>query len=493
MTDSDINTFHKWQSLRESYRRIAGRGEVLMHIIGKRIWESLTREFEDHTDSPRINVLVLASAVGMVVALLSMPMPYDDLYRHAVAYLYDYDYLKLYPFMDFPSWNYWIGFERALAWLQQGPFGLSRVITVRVVQVTGLILSFAVVIAALWKRLRSRPDAQYWAMALILMVFPIVATRAVINARPEGFAAIWLFSAFILRPWLWVAIGAAIAPMYGLLPIYAVGALCLDTTWRRKLTALVVVLLLQTGFWIWYTDGRWLELFDYMRRWLANRTVPVTENYPLLAWMVMDKAAIAMTVTLFLARSYCGGKWKDIRTPVLSCAAVAAVFVASNMVRYVTLVLVIESVITAVFLAACKQALYIRHLTLRIGLFVMLAFSPLIVVRGYELPKFALPQGARVFAVGGGALAAPFYAQGTIEVLPSMEHGGNAREIRDAFAEALKKGSFDCQFLTDFGVTHVIENYMKGPPPACLKLKEVNLAWKLWENSNLRKTPYGPR
>jgi len=58
-----------------------------------------------------------------------------------------------------------------------------------------------------------------------------------------------MVSALLLSPFIWVAIGALIAPIYGLIPIYAVGAAFLNVSVRKKAFSFATVVFLQIGFW----------------------------------------------------------------------------------------------------------------------------------------------------------------------------------------------------------------------------------------------------
>jgi len=105
-----------------------------------------------------------------------------------------------------------------------------------------------------------------------------------------------MVSALLLSPFIWVAIGALIAPIYGLIPIYAVGAAFLNVSVRKKAFSFATVVFLQIGFWMWYTDFRWPELFSYLNRWVEGRSLPVMENASLLI------------VMLFQLRGHCRGR-----------------------------------------------------------------------------------------------------------------------------------------------------------------------------------------
>ncbi len=440
----------------------------------------LARELGDGDNGPRYNLLLLGCVFSFLLVLFSLPMPTDDLYRHIVSHLYGYDYRQLYPFMDFPSWNYWIGYEKALAWLQGPPLELSRITVVRIVQLTALVLSYLVVVFSFWKVLKTRADGQYWVMAILLVVFPLFAYRAAANGRPEIFATIWMISALLVSAPLWVFLGALIAPIYGLIPIYAIGAAFLNTTLRKRVLAFVLVLAIQVGFWLWFTDGKWPEIFGYLHRWVEGRSLPIAENSSLLIMMLFQLKGIAAVGLLVLAWSVYRPAEAQFRTRLLPALFVVIAFAAPNMSRYMAIVVFTLLIIAAICLAQRPEALRLSSWVIRVFLFLAVAFTGTVKVSN-KPPVFDIPVGSRVFALDGqAALALPFYSSGLIEVIPSMEHGGNAQVIKEALLMAAKTGTLDCGILKEFEITHVVEKSLKGEPPACLELQKTDRAWRMW-------------
>jgi len=287
-------------------------------------------------------------------------------------------------------------------------------------------------------------------------------------------------SALLLSPFIWVAIGALIAPIYGLIPIYAVGAAFLNVSVRKKAFSFATVVFLQIGFWMWYTDFRWPELFSYLNRWVEGRSLPVMENASLLIVMLFQLRGIAAVGLLALVLGAFRPSLKEFDRTFLPVFFVVSFFAGTNMSRYMPVVLFGLAVLTALALGRKPQLLPLKSWAIRVALFVALAFTGQIKTAG-SAPTFSLPEGSFVFAVDGpGSLALPFYSPERIQVIPSMEHGGNAAAVKEALALAAKKGTIDCALLHELKITHVVEKSLKGEPPACLDLTRTDKNWRLW-------------
>jgi len=79
-----------------------------------------------------------------------------------------------------------------------------------------------------------------------------------------------------------------------------------------------------------------------------------------------------------------------------------------------------------------------------------------------------------------------YFSKAPIKVVPSMEVGWMRKDVQE-FLKEVYEGKLDCRKLYKFRFDYVVENTLKGKPPACLELEKVDGNYRVWKVKNSDK------
>lgn len=403
------------------------------------------------------------------------PMPRDDMLAIVPIALGDFSHLSFIGSQWGLFGSPWIGLE----WL------VAQLITVLADKDLAIrtLQSFAVVgtmgLATLAVRKEMPSSKQFWLFALVLVALMLrcgLPMRAV-GARAEAFFALLVLLAFVARPWVWLVVGVAMAPLYWLAPIYAPAALLLKATLRVRLISALAYVGFSAAIWLVFTDGHWLEWLAQTQQWVGNRiggAASVTENAPV--FQALGWPAVLLLCGLFALLATRGA----VRREDWPFAVVIGWFLLPDMIRYVPLVMVVLGVWVARL--SERQPLQLsRH---RAASLIIAPLGVWYLLHGANLgeesaPLFQIPPASAVFAEPAPSYLHLAYSSQGIRLAPSFEPGADVRELQDAALNIGSNGSISCDLLQRFSFDYLAEKSLRSLP-SCLSLVQVSGHWRLW-------------
>ncbi len=372
--------------------------------------------------------------------------PSDDLLRHSKAYLYGFDYSKLYVY----AWNYpidpYITFDMFAGWmdLHLGYIGLKLI--------QGLcLLSFCI---GFYLNTRS------WSDRFRVLVFGLVLLCVggrIALGRPEAFEAAFLMIGLSLSGIPAVLWGAFMGALYFLFPIYLVPMALV----KREYAVSIVIAL---AFWYAVSGGSFFaDAYQIVASVLFNRAYPIVENLSILN--MLGSAAFLILLYLFI-------KSRDLRywVPLL-------LFTLVNQLRYVDVL----APLAGISLSERKTGLErIRFGPLETAAFLAVMFVSL----HYAFPEYQITDlrinDSAVFCDSTLCMYDVVYTGRNITVSPSMELGFGAKALQEAQASMLYNGTLDCSIFKQYNFDTVVESSLTEIPP-CLRLEGVDGPYRIWK------------
>ncbi|MBU2818365.1 hypothetical protein HF282_12875 [Acidithiobacillus ferrooxidans] len=419
-------------------------------------------------------------AAGCVIAsfIMAHPAPSDDLLKDLVSGRYGFDYRKAFwasPLLT--HGDQYIGFDLLASWVYAhlplrwayAPFQAA------------LVLGYLAVQARLYPRiLRDVPYRHGWTALLILLVWlqPEFIER-VVSGRPESFMALWAFSALAMdTPLLvviWAILGAFLMPSYWLAGVYIPAALLLPGRGlKSRLLIGAGVAAIFMGFWGWYTDLRWPIWLLELHTEMGLRQEAVAENMGM---------ALAMYAPAMLVAIVAFWRFRDgLRTVSPWIWAVIAWFLLPDMIRYLDIIAALVSAALATAIAADREHAQLDGnwpglFAVLAGLFWVVGQVPHTELNAVHIAGYR--PGQRVLTAFGPLTYDAIYENPGIRVAPAMELGATEISVQRA-SMALQRGRVSCSVLARYHVAYVIENSLRGTPPACLGLLSMDGATRVW-------------
>ncbi len=325
--------------------------------------------------------------------------PKDDLLRHAVAYLWDYDYRVPYQLTSFaPTFDYYIGFDVIMGWLHRhlGDYALA------VPQLTALALTF---IAC--NRLLKGTDVN---VRLILLMFTIqyIAGRIMLG-RPSIVCSSIMLGLYAydekLRGSTKVIVAFFMGVLYYLSFIYFVPLLLKD---RKYLISLVGA----GVFWLAYSNGAFVTETLAVVTSLNDQNLPVTENKTIIGFYV--KMFLFSLPMIYFAR-------QDVKT------FISIIYLSlSNQVRYVETIM---PLMVSFFRFMPHRLRVSPVMTLGAVFFLLVQFPWGVQQVLFEIPSM-LPPASHVLTEDMNVMYQLVYKDQSLRVSPVMPTGGPIKRSR---------------------------------------------------------------
>ncbi len=427
-------------------------------------------------------------ARGMVVGfLLVWPLlwlahggmtPGDDVLRHFTAWRHDYDYQRLYAYLDprFPQQSMWVGYEWLIGHLHRA---LGLELAIPVLQ----CLIYAAAAYSLWRvaltlipECADRTDVWTWRLVIVSVLLLTQLIFRIGMARPEVLFTLWAMSAIWMRPWLWLLVGAAIQPLYWLGVVYVPAAALLQASWRTRAVCGGVALVVGLAFWLGYAGLAWPHFLWLSQDWIRLRLAPVGENETIFLALMIPAFVGTLLVLVWRGQMDWRRDW-----PVFT---LLAWFLLPGQIRYLSTVhallvlLVTRSVALPRLGTAGQIAVWVAVLVS--STYGVTASGKLASSFSKGLPHFkSLAAGDQVLTAFDQATYLLPAENPGIRSAPAMELGATIQPVQ-ALAVALSgTGKLDCRALQGYGFTHVVEKRMAATAP-CLEILEISNGWRLW-------------
>ena len=473
---------------------------------------------------------ILLSATAVV---FTTELPADDMLRHAVAWQWGYDNRLHYPFSTFGdfAWSQWLGWEWLCGQLAQG-FGLTTTQVIGVVR-GAMTLLVGVLIWATVRKLflgtglstrlsaRETPNShirvlQCLALLGFALIFYGVVWGRLMLGRPESVLFVSLMVGYLApgrwRRWIWAAVMLPLVPLYWMAPIYSAGALMLrartlaDVAKNMALAALYVAL--AAAFWLWYTQGQYLDLFARMGEALAYSRNKVSELQYNVAGLSNPKVllAVAIFVVACTLQAFRGDSAQDLRArmrqaPELgwsfwACLSIAFVLALPDMVRYMPYIAFLLSLVVCLLVKlwfTTNQTVVNNRLA---GLSSPLVYRALAVlccvvtVAVVQIPPtrdklnqpllevFKVEPGALVLSQFNSAAYVMTASNPQAQVTPVYEMGAVTKPAREVVADFSLGRWPACEVIHEFD--YLFENNVSDRQPACVEFVQKAKGYTLW-------------
>lgn len=389
----------------------------------------------------------------LMLAIMVIIKPYeppDDLLRHLISYLHNYDYRKMYLYSDFPPFNMYAGFD----WLvgqAHAAFGYYSYILVQVVNVLLFSLIYLYLLRDVEPNLR----------AAVLLVALIAVLPRLLLGRPSSFEGSLMLLGFAMArdsrvPW-WghACVGSIMVPLYYLFPIYVIPLV---------LVKRIYLLVLAAGLLWWHMmsgGAYWETAISVLKSGSVGRFTEIDELKSALPSMFQVLFAVIPAVLYFK---------KDKITGLASLW-----FLLPNQVRYLE---------TAVPLMLSMA----RHMAFRPSVWVILSLFGVLLstqvglsakssVTKAVLLKDAFAPGDRVYAAA--MTMGVQYANPYILMAPGFEPEWLMPPLRESFVKTVKTGVFDCSTISKYPFDYVVESHLREKP-ACLDLYKIAGVYRVW-------------
>lgn len=374
--------------------------------------------------------------------------PSDDLLRHAVSYLWGYDYNV--PYFDSvykTHFDMYIGFDVGVGLLHRLLGKGSLVIA----QLFSLTLTFW----ALNRMLRGSDDNL---KVVVLLCMLVLLTPRFILGRPSLACSSVMLCLIAFRDDLPVAVavalGALMAPLYYLFWIYFVPLVIFD---RRHLLGVVAGL----GFWLSYSHGLYFsEVFNVLGE-MGMRNVRITENVTIMGFM-LTHWVFYIPLVMNLRKD-----WKS--------ALSVAVMSATNQVRYV------ESIVPLVLG-------YFRFVNFKVSTVVVMGLVLLSVTfmryrpDSFEVEAIGklIPSGSKVLTDDMSTAYHLVFWEPKLMVSPHYGYGLTPKDTQALYL-GFSKGELDCGNRGLLKFNYVVERSLKGARPGCLEPAGLAGDLRVWK------------
>lgn len=478
---------------------------------------------------------VVLSAIAVV---FTTELPADDMLRHAVAWQWGFDNRQHYPFSTFGdfAWSQWLGWEWLCGQLAQS-FGLT---TTQVIGVMRGAMTLAVggLIWATMSRLFLGKEGgvqqlqhaqqvqqvqqvqhaqtrvlQCLALLGFALIFYGVVWGRLMLGRPESMLFVSLMVGYLApRRWVWAAVMLPMVPLYWMAPIYSAGALMFQVKTLRgvatNIALAAVYVAVAAAFWLWYTQGQYLDLFARMGEALAYSRNKVSELQYNVAGLSNPKVLLAVTFFV-LACTVQAFRGDDVRTrlresPALAgslwaCFSIAFVLALPDMVRYMPYIGFLLSLVVCLLLKlwlTTGQTVVNNRPERFLGWLSPVAYRALAVVccavtvAVVQIPPtrdklnqpllevFKVEPGALVLSQFNSAAYVMTASNPQAQVTPVYEMGAVTKPERSVMAEFSLGRWPACEVIQDFD--YVFENNVSDKHPACVEFVQKAKGYTLW-------------
>ena len=421
------------------------------------------------------------------------PAPPDDLLKHLVASLYQFNYHKLYwgsPWLM--HGDPYIGTDWAAGWFYAHCSERWAYVPFQ----AALMIGFFAVQMRVYPRILAGLSTRYaWSALLILLVWsqPEFVGK-IVSGRPETFMALWAFAAIAVEGsfglLLWVVAGVALIPAYWIAIAYFPAVLILRRSWKVRIALFSGLSAAFALFWGIYTKGQWLHWLLGLHADIARRQFPVGENQHVLVEIFSMSAVlwILLSVWALLARK---GHPKGATGLVVPAGLgwLIAWFMVPDMVRYMDVLMPLFSLGLAGWI---RDALNAQDDP---GKSMMETWAPSAVVvgsllwggmlishQGFTMLPVHIPgyqPGQKVLTPFGPITYDVPYENPGIRVTPAMEIGATRIPLQKASDALGKKGTVSCALLHHYRVNYVVGRLNENPP-SCLHLIKMHRSVQIW-------------
>lgn len=375
--------------------------------------------------------------------------PKDDLLRHAVAYLWDYDYRIPYQFTSFePTFDSYIGFDVIMGWLHRflGDYALA------VPQLIALTLVFFAT-----NRLLKGTDTN---VRLILLMFTIqfIAGRIMLG-RPSIVCSSIMLILYAydeqLRGGTKVVAGFFMGVLYYLSFIYFVPLLLKDRKYILSMTGALI-------FWLAYSHGAFVPETLAVVTSLNDQNLSVTENKTIIGfYFKMFLFALPM---IYFGR-------RDLKTLFSICY-----LSLSNQVRYVETIM---SLLVSFFRFVPDRIRVTPVMTLGAVFFLLVQFPWGVQQILSEIPA-RIPASSYVLTEDMKVMYQLIYKNPSLRVSPCYAYGWTDKEVQKVIRD-ISRGELDCDDSALHKFQYLVESNLQGQPPRCLDLIAVEQSKRLWK------------
>ena len=420
----------------------------------------------------------LPFSIYAIIYISTIPLPYDDMLRHAVSYQFNYDYSNLFVHSQLkPTINLWIGTEVLAGKITDL---VGKEYSIRILQYLTIAVYLAVFIKAIHKLLGDNKNKWIIITVLVLVVLSTTVSIRITAARPELYSATWLMSAVFLHPAIWTIIGILLIPTYWLMPIYICGVLLLKTTFHKKILISTLLILFSYIFWHMYSEGEYIHNILLIKEWFNNRIMGVGENKTLL-FQIFDISVFIIISMLFI--SFTKNKAID-KKHIIEFTVVIIIFLLPDMTRYITTVIPLIIFIIAININHTEFNLNnkTKFIIFLLAIYIAKDAGNMSGKIASQRADFILPKNSVVLTEFNDSLYSTIFHNPNIKIAPSMEIGATDKNIQQLVVDISINNSLNCDELVKHDFTHIIEGSLNMVgTPTCLDLVEAKGKWKLWK------------
>ena len=418
--------------------------------IGTFPFEAYSRFFTYENDIFRpYHLFIFLLAIWCVGFYAKAFFPKDDLLRHTIAYLWDYDYRIPYQFTSFmPTFDSYIGFDVIMGWLHRflGDYALA------VPQLTALTLVFFAT-----SRLLKDTDNNV-RLILLMVTIQYIAGRIMLG-RPSIVCSSIMLILYAydeeLRGGTKVVTGFFMGVLYYLSFIYFVPLLLKDRKYILSMTGALI-------FWLAYSHGAFVPETLAVVTSLNDQNLPVTENKTIIGfYFKMFLFALPM---IYFGR-------RDLKTLFSVCY-----LSLSNQVRYVETIL---SLMISFFRFVPDTIRVTPLMTLGAVFFLLVQFPWGVQQILSEIPA-RIPASSYVLTEDMNAMYQLIYKNPSIHVSPCYAYGWTNKDVQKVIKD-IGRGKLDCEDRALHKFQYLVESNLQGQPPRCLDLIAVEQSKRLWK------------
>lgn len=414
----------------------------------------------------------VVSGLAFVFLLALSPPPTDDLLRHISAWQFNYDYSKVYAETDvFPKINLWFGYELIAGQLAQW---LGQDIAFRLIQAVCIGANVLVISLVMGKLLKDHGNRYLLVTAGICTLFIVGSISRFGLGRPEMFLTPLIFSSVLLSPVAWLTLILVLSPCYWLTPMFAMGAVLLDTSWRNRfLFGALAGFGSAAVLWL-FMGNEWWNTLHMVGIWNDVRVGSISELKGLGTAILRPEPLATLLLSVWLlARSprQITDKW------VGGALLIMLICAGFNYARYFAIFHMANLVVIARIM---PREWYLSNRLVMLGLSFMMAIWMIVhVPNGHpRTTQFHLPAGSKMLGTMALNYEMLSFGNSSSQFVPGFDIAIHHKEDQEA-AAGLEMGRVDCDYLRSHKYTHVGEKSLDAIPD-CLSLIEVSKEYRLW-------------
>jgi hypothetical protein len=334
------------------------------------------------------------------------------------------------------------------------------------------------------------PSLRFFAVAigLVGMVFPRLYL-----GRPEVIFTGLVFAAFTLRRATWLALFAGLSCAYAFSPIYAAAALMLGspaetlrTRVLKNIPVAVAAAASAIAIWMVYTGGQYTLVYTLLQTVLqvqVDNKITIGELLPLTEIMGSPVALMicfGLLAIVWKHASYIASN-TQASDQMLLILAVACYFALPNYARYASIIWPLFLLVALLAIGHDLPSTYPRSWIWVAGVvFIAINVSP----RSQSIDEAVLktmrvPPGSTILAPFTSASYIASAANPDAVVTPIFDMS-TVVEPAQSIVRKLSEGTLDCAAASPLRFEYLIENTLKGPAPACVKMVAIQGNHRLW-------------